>query len=254
MAMLDQSLKRDDIICFFLSEHEDYAMERLGFQTQAECFGFLADIFPSRPASSFRRLRDEYDALTSNRRLGQRLRKPASRVQSTFDTLKFVPREDILEYVLEQIESNLRNTASLGIPVVSAEIDKSINELEKEIEELVNAKDATAGFYIRNTERKIRKYSVGITRKLKKIYRGRCQLCGSRPFPQLANNTDITECHHIDYFAKSQNNDASNIVVLCPNHHALLHREDATFEKETACFVLANGEKLPIMLDEHLFI
>lgn len=254
MVAHNQYLKRDDIICFFLSEHEEYAMQQLGFQTQTECFNFLADVFPPRPASSFRRLRDEYDALTSNRRRGQRLREPAARVQSTFDALKLVPREELLENILKQIENALQHVMAPKVFDIQTGTDSPVEGLEDEIERLANAQDPSAGFYVRDKGRRIRKYNTDILRKLKERYQGRCQLCGSRPFLQLASNVDITECHHIDYFAESQNNDASNIIVLCPNHHKLLHRENARFEKEAALFVLSNGEELPIVLDWHLLV
>lgn len=254
MVAHNQYLRRDDVICFFLSEHEEYAMQQLGFQTQVECFNFLAEVFPPRPASSFRRLRDEYDALTSNRRRGQRLREPAARVQLTFDALKPMPREELLEIILEHIENALQDVTAPRVFDIQVGTADSAEELEDEIERLANAQDPSAGFYVRDTERRVRKYNVGILRKLKERYQGECQLCGSKPFSQLASNVDITECHHIDYFAKSQNNDASNIIVLCPNHHKLLHRENARFEKETACFVLSNGDELPIVLDWHLLV
>lgn len=52
--------------------------------------------------------------------------------------------------------------------VISARSDSSIEEFENEIEALANAKDISAGFYVRNSVRKIRKYNVGILRNLKR--------------------------------------------------------------------------------------
>lgn len=252
-SMLWRELKRDDIVCFFFSEHEEFAMEQLGFDTQVDCFDFLSVAFPPRPASSFRRLRDEFDALTSSRRVGQHLREPASRVKRAFDSLKDVPRAKLLEYVLEQIDSSSVVSPRLNLSFAPEEAEKE-EFFEREIDEMANMKDDSASFYYRTKGRKIRKYNVGILRKLKEEYQGQCQLCGAKPFAGSGSNADITECHHIDYFAASQNNDAENIIILCPNHHRLLHKESAVFEREQGRFVLSNGQMLPIKLDMHLSV
>jgi len=33
----------------------------------------------------------------------------------------------------------------------------------------------------------------------------------------------VVEAHHIDFFVNSQNNDASNIIILSPNFHRIVH-------------------------------
>lgn len=249
--MLSEDLKRDDVICYFLSEHEDYALESLGFNSQKDCFAFLALVFPPRPASSFRRLRDEYDVLTSNRRRGQCLREPSSRIQRTFGALCDVSREELLGYIQGQIsqsalQMNKRLVIELHRAIGAAEMT------EREIEDLANLEDPSSGFYVRDTNGKTRKYNIDILRQLKQAYQGECQLCGGTPFFDSAIDEDILECHHIDYFATSHNNDASNILVVCPNHHRLLHRTKATFNRGAACFDLGDGKILPIKLDKHL--
>ena len=39
--------------------------------------------------------------------------------------------------------------------------------------------------------------------------------------------------YEIDYFTRSMNNNADNIMVVCPNHHGIIHDRDPIFDKET---------------------
>ena len=66
--------------------------------------------------------------------------------------------------------------------------------------------------------RAVYEFNKKIIDELKGIYKGQCQLCGT--FAGKEIGADITEAHHIEYFSKTQNNDASNIIVLCPNSSA----------------------------------
>ena len=31
--------------------------------------------------------------------------------------------------------------------------------------------------------------------------------------------------HHIDYFTRSQNNDSTNIIIISPNYHRIIHKK-----------------------------
>ena len=65
-------------------------------------------------------------------------------------------------------------------------------------------------------------------------------------------NADISEAHHIAYFSDSQNNDSSNIIILCPNHHRLIHKLNPKFDYNRGCFVFSENSELRIELDFHL--
>ena len=39
--------------------------------------------------------------------------------------------------------------------------------------------------------------------------------------PNSTYGSHIVEAHHIDYFVSSLNNDASNQLIVCPNHHSI---------------------------------
>jgi predicted restriction endonuclease len=85
---------------------------------------------------------------------------------------------------------------------------------------------------------------------LKNLYQGKCQLCGTTALPAI--NADICEIHHIDYFSSSHNNDATNLIVLCPNHHRIIHKLNPVFNLKEKEFVFENGKRIKIVLDYHL--
>ena len=61
-----------------------------------------------------------------------------------------------------------------------------------------------------------------MTRKLKALYRNECQLCGCKL--SLADGSFYSEAHHVQPLGRPHSGPdiASNILVLCPNHHVLL--------------------------------
>lgn len=61
-----------------------------------------------------------------------------------------------------------------------------------------------------------------LTRKLKQLYAHRCQICGFSI--ALANETLYSEAHHIRPLGGEHkgSDHAANVLVLCPNHHAML--------------------------------
>lgn len=62
----------------------------------------------------------------------------------------------------------------------------------------------------------------------------------------------VMEAHHIGYFVKSLNNDASNQMILCPNHHSIIHDANPTFHRRQLMYVYPNGAEQKIVLNRHL--
>lgn len=235
-----------DIIAYYLSEFDMRAFEALGFHTQAEGFESIASAF-GKKSSYLRRLRDEYDVITNSTRMGQRNREPRTRIIETksyligfsFDELTgivkaFIDNSRPGEYVSEKEASKLE--------------EKPLSETE--IETILNFKDPGATIRVKATDSKVRIYNTSIIKQLKKLYGGCCQLCGQHPMPD--HDVDICEAHHIAYFSETQNNDASNIIVVCPNHHRLLHKLNPVFEPEYGRFRFEDGKNIEIKFDLHL--
>ena len=58
--------------------------------------------------------------------------------------------------------------------------------------------------------------------------------------------------HHIDYFTRSQNNDSTNIIIISPNYHRIIHKNNPRFNRRKFQFEFENGEVLRLKLYEHL--
>lgn len=235
-----------NIIACYLSEYDMRAFKALGYETQTKGFEMIALTFGKKP-SYLRRLRDEYDVVTASNRKGQRNRAPRNRVIETQEYLADFSFEDLTEMV----KAFIVNAGPIISEEVSAETDTIESDLsETELEAILNFKDPGATVQIRLSNNKVRRYNTTIIKQLKKLYGGRCQLCGEYPLKLF--QTDICEVHHIRYFSESHNNDASNLIVVCPNHHRLLHKLNPTYEADTGCFKFMNGETLNVIFDLHL--
>lgn len=70
--------------------------------------------------------------------------------------------------------------------------------------------------------KRVKRYQK-ITDQLKTKYKGCCQIkdCG---FTFLQKNGDnYAEAHHLVPLSEGGSQDASNVVILCPNHHRMFH-------------------------------
>lgn len=135
----------------------------------------------------------------------------------------------------------------------SKQIKHSISEInEEDFEFQSNYKKVDNSARIETKEQviKIRKLDRAIGESLKLFYKHKCQICGDN-FAEKYNCL-ITEAHHIDFFVSSLNNDASNILVLCPNHHRVLHKTSPTFKRENVSFVYPNGLEEKLAINKHL--
>lgn len=111
-------------------------------------------------------------------------------------------------------------------------------------------KDPTAGYKEYLVLDKVRKLDRNISLQLKHLYNYKCQICGELVGPQI----DVHPCesHHIDYFSKSCNNDMSNQIIVCPNHHRIIHAANPTFNRSKLQFQFSNGFTEKLTLNRHL--
>ena len=65
-------------------------------------------------------------------------------------------------------------------------------------------------------------------------------------------NALVVEAHHIDYFTRSQNNDSTNIIIISPNYHRIIHKNNPMFNRKKFQFEFKNSEVLRLKLYEHL--
>lgn len=97
---------------------------------------------------------------------------------------------------------------------------------------------------------KYRKLNRKIGERLKKNYNFRCQICG-RSIGEFYG-VNLAECHHIEPFAESLNNDEKNLLIVCPNHHRIIHTAEPTFDRERKIYLYPNGSIESLKLNDHL--
>ena len=233
-----------DIFAYYLSEFDRSAFEALEFDTQTKGFKETAALFGKRE-SYLRRLRDEYDVVTSSFRRGQCNRPPRKRIIKTAEYLRQFSFNDLTDIVKSLIENAQNNNITEDLDDKAETYNKAT---EEELEWILNFKDPTATVSVRIGKNKVRVYKTSIIYQLKRLYKWRCQLCGADPFENFGN-IDICEAHHIDYFASSYNNDVSNIIIVCPNHHRLIHKLNPKFNFIKRCFEYPDGTKEKIKID-----
>lgn len=141
-------------------------------------------------------------------------------------------------------------------PVSVYEMDDFYEEIKDMPEKLAEDKlnfemtDETAGMREVNRTVHIRKLNKKIGDSLKIKYGYRCQICGRLVGEEYASH--VVEAHHIDPFVKSLNNDASNQMIVCPNHHRIIHDVNPEFDRKSLIFTYPNGLKEGLKLNTHL--
>lgn len=110
--------------------------------------------------------------------------------------------------------------------------------------------DNSASIVKRQLLVKYRKMDRSIIRMLKKFYNYRDEISGEKIGDEYGDS--VVEAHHIDYFTKSQNNDSTNIIIISPNYHRIIHKNNPSFNRNKYQFEFPNGEVLPLKLYEHL--
>lgn len=141
-------------------------------------------------------------------------------------------------------------------PIISEDIQilrrtvSGKQELLVETELNYERRDEGAGIQVNQRLVKIRKLDRLIGENLKLLYGYRCQLCGQLIGEEFGSH--IAEAHHIDYFVKSLNNDAGNQMIVCPNHHRIIHDANPVFDRRSRMYVYANGVEQGLVLNKHL--
>ena len=110
--------------------------------------------------------------------------------------------------------------------------------------------DHTASIEERERLVKYRKIDRSIIRMLKEFYDYRDEISGEKIGDQYGDS--VVEAHHIDYFTHSQNNDSTNIIIISPNYHRIIHKNNPHFNRKKFQFEFQNGEALRLKLYEHL--
>ena len=135
-------------------------------------------------------------------------------------------------------------------PIFNAEISAVCANLDEVSIEYLLEFDNNAALVEKFRLEKIRHLNRSIGDDLKKLYNFSCQICGYS-FKKFYG-VEVAECHHIDYFSRSLNNDASNLLIVCPNHHRIIHAAEPVFDRDRKIFRYDDGSCESLKLNEHL--
>jgi hypothetical protein len=122
------------------------------------------------------------------------------------------------------------------------------NELE--IEQILQTQDEKSSIVQKLKTVKIRKLDKTIGDNLKLIYGYKCQICGL--YIGECYDAKVIHTHHIEYFSVSLNNNADNIMIICPNHHSIIHATNPIFDHKSKLFTYPNGYSEGLKLNLHL--
>ena len=88
-----------------------------------------------------------------------------------------------------------------------------------------------------------------LVEELHGLYAGRCQLCGFDP-PVLYG---VSACcgHHVVYLSRGGKDELPNLMLVCPNHHEIIHATSAVFDFSDLHYVFPNGRREPLVLNRH---
>lgn len=113
-----------------------------------------------------------------------------------------------------------------------------------------NIPDQSASIFERSGIVRYRKINHEINATLKTLYDYRCQITGERTGEKY--NANVVEAHHIEYFTKSFNNDSSNIIIINPSFHRIIHQCNPVFNTNELQFEFPNGVIEKLKLNKHL--
>ena len=112
--------------------------------------------------------------------------------------------------------------------------------------------DPNASIKERTAIQRIRQLDRSIGDSLKQLYGFRCQMTGElvgEPY-----GVTCVEAHHIIPFTESMNNDTSNIIILSPSYHRIVHKAKPRFDHIALAFEFPNGLVEKVKIDKHLRI
>lgn len=89
-----------------------------------------------------------------------------------------------------------------------------------------------------------------LAESLKVYYEYRCQICVKSFLPDYGAN--LADTHHIHYLSKGGQDISTNMIVLCPNHHRVIHATDAHFDRQALTYDYPNGLRERLVIPDHL--
>lgn len=86
--------------------------------------------------------------------------------------------------------------------------------------------------------------------ELRRLYGDKCQLCGFDG--RVVYGVKASEAHYIVYLSRGGDDSLENMLLLCPNHHTIVHKTSAPFDYSTLAFAFPNGRVEPLAINKHI--
>ena len=183
---------------------------------------------------------EDYRYLMASRELAG-LRKQIRLPNDNHDEIVFLGTAMPNVFILDCISSEERKKAATEIRQMS----------ELDFENAFEAReDTNAGIREISGIRRIRQLDRSIGDSLKRLYDFRCQMTGER----IGSEYDVlvVEAHHIVPFTLSMNNDTSNIIIVSPDYHRIIHKAKPVWDCKKLSFKFPNGLQERVKVNKHL--
>ena len=92
--------------------------------------------------------------------------------------------------------------------------------------------------------------NASLAESLKAFYDYHCQVCAHDFAPIYS--VKVADTHHIQYLSEGGLDVSSNVIVLCPNHHRVVHETHAVFNRRNLTYEYPNGLRERLILPTHL--
>lgn len=121
---------------------------------------------------------------------------------------------------------------------------------ELDFETFIPKKDSDASIKETTRVQRIRHLDRSIGDSLKRLYDYKCQMTGERVGDGYG--ALVVEAHHIVPFTKSLDNDSSNIIILSPSYHRIVHSAKPEWLPDQLSFKFPNGLIEKVKINKHL--
>ena len=88
-----------------------------------------------------------------------------------------------------------------------------------------------------------------LAESLKSVYDHRCQVCGMNF--RVRYDEPFAETHHIQPLSEKGLDISKNIIVICPNHHRIIHKTSPSFDRPKLLYRYPNGLEERLVLPDH---
>lgn len=150
--------------------------------------------------------------------------KNLEEIYGTLDEIISLLSDEKIIVVEENIEQQVTLLGEVEVEGIVEKMD------DEKFREYIKSLDSSAAYETIEKCVKVRKYNKKLLEDIKKLANYTCQVkgcsCGNE------HGVSIVEAHHIEKFSLTQNNKPDNILILCPNHHRLIHKTKAIIDKK----------------------